>query len=224
MSALLVAALLLVAAFAATSSASAATIYACQKKKGGTIHIVAKKAKCKKGETKISWSSTGPGGKNGANGANGSNGSNGKDGANGAVAGYGAVQSSSLDLTGKNTPVQVPGLTKALPAGSFVASANIEIDALSKGAGAAGVLCELVDTPSTGPKTEQFGRWLSALNVPFFTLDLADGEIPFNMPISTGSKTSTISLQCEETLESGSEVEITAADGAIVVVQTSQNS
>ncbi|HEY2633021.1 MAG TPA: hypothetical protein VGI26_11665 [Solirubrobacteraceae bacterium] len=79
-SALLVAALLLVAAFAATSSASAATIYACQKKKSGTIHLVTKKAKCKKGETKISWNTIGPAGKNGTNGANGANG---KDGAPG---------------------------------------------------------------------------------------------------------------------------------------------
>jgi hypothetical protein len=78
--ALVVVASLLIAAFAATSSASAATIYACQKKKGGTIHLVTKKAKCKKGETKISWNTTGPAGKNGTNGTNGASG---KDGAPG---------------------------------------------------------------------------------------------------------------------------------------------
>lgn len=78
--ALVVVASLLIAAFAAASSASAATIYACQKKKGGTIHLVTKKAKCKKGETKISWNTTGKAGKNGANGVNGVNG---KDGAPG---------------------------------------------------------------------------------------------------------------------------------------------
>lgn len=75
---------LLLAAFGAASQAEAATIYGCVKKKGGTIHIVTKKAKCKKGESKLSWNSEGPAGKNGTGGTNGTNGIN---GANGTPAG-----------------------------------------------------------------------------------------------------------------------------------------
>ena len=53
----------------AVPAAPAATIYACQKKKGGTIRIVSSKTKCKKSsEKKIKWSTTGPAGKNGTNG------------------------------------------------------------------------------------------------------------------------------------------------------------
>ena len=45
----------------AVPAAPAATIYACQKKKGGTIRIVSSKTKCKKSsEKKIKWSTTGP--------------------------------------------------------------------------------------------------------------------------------------------------------------------
>ena len=74
---------LLLAAFAAAPPAEAATIYGCVKKKGGTIHIVAKKAKCKKGESKLSWSTEGPAGKNGTAGAPGTAGSKGEAGAKG---------------------------------------------------------------------------------------------------------------------------------------------
>lgn len=74
---------LLLAAFAATSQAQAQTIYACYKKKSGSIHIVTKGGKCKKGESKVSWNSEGPAGKNGTNGTNGTNGAPGKEGAAG---------------------------------------------------------------------------------------------------------------------------------------------
>ncbi len=53
---------------AASPQAEASTIYACVKKKSGSARFVKKSAKCRKGETKISWSSQGPAGKNGAPG------------------------------------------------------------------------------------------------------------------------------------------------------------
>jgi hypothetical protein len=81
---LAVASALLVGSFAVASSASASTLYACVKK-SGSAHVFAKKPKCKKGETKISWNSTGTAGKNGTNGANGSNGTNGTNGKEGAA-------------------------------------------------------------------------------------------------------------------------------------------
>lgn len=70
---------LAVTAFAAASQAQASTLYACVKK-NGTARIYSKKPKCKKGESKLSWNTTGPAGKNGANGSNGSNGSAGAAG------------------------------------------------------------------------------------------------------------------------------------------------
>jgi hypothetical protein len=73
----------LVGALAVASQASAATYYACIKK-DGSAHIYAKKPKCKRGESKLSWNNAGPAGKNGLNGKNGANGANGTNGANGA--------------------------------------------------------------------------------------------------------------------------------------------
>jgi len=67
---------------AVVGQASASTLYACVKK-SGTAHIYAKKPKCKKGESKLSWNTAGPAGKNGANGANGGGGANGTNGVNG---------------------------------------------------------------------------------------------------------------------------------------------
>lgn len=73
---------ILLGALASAPQAGAATLYACVKK-NGTAHIYAKKPKCRKHETKLSWSTEGPAGKNGLNGLNGLNGSNGKEGPQG---------------------------------------------------------------------------------------------------------------------------------------------
>ncbi len=44
---------LLVACCAMASQAQAATTYACVKKKGGSVRLVSKTSKCKKGESKV---------------------------------------------------------------------------------------------------------------------------------------------------------------------------
>lgn len=74
---------LMVASFAAASPASASTLYACVTKKG-TARVYTKAPKCKKGEKKISWNTSGAAGKNGSNGSNGVNGSSGSNGKEGA--------------------------------------------------------------------------------------------------------------------------------------------
>lgn len=72
-------ALLAVVLLSAATPADAATkkIYAC-KAKNGTIRIVAKKTRCKKGQRKISWNVAGQPGKNGKHGANGKDGAAGQ--------------------------------------------------------------------------------------------------------------------------------------------------
>src|SRR5690348_5420008 len=80
--ALFAAAALMVGVLAGASAANAKTLYACVKK-NGSAHVFCKKPKCKKGESKLSWNTSGPAGKNGANGSNGANGANGAGGAPG---------------------------------------------------------------------------------------------------------------------------------------------
>ena len=61
-------------------------VYACYKAKGkrkGAVRLVAKKAKCHKGEKKVSWGVSGPSGEGGENGQNGENGVGGEGGAGG---------------------------------------------------------------------------------------------------------------------------------------------
>lgn len=80
---LVAASTLLVSALSLASQADASAIYACVKKKSGTARFVTKKAKCKKGESKISWNNEGPAGKPGANGATGATGAKGETGVKG---------------------------------------------------------------------------------------------------------------------------------------------
>lgn len=61
-------------------------VYACYRTKGkakGTVRLVAKKKKCRKGEKKFSWNATGPAGEGGQNGAGGEPGAGGVTGATG---------------------------------------------------------------------------------------------------------------------------------------------
>lgn len=66
-------------------------VYACYKTKGkakGSVRLVAKKGKCRKGEKKIAWNAVGPQGAAGPNGEGGPNGTGegGSPGANGTAA------------------------------------------------------------------------------------------------------------------------------------------
>ena len=103
-------------ALASAPQAEAGTIYACVKKKTGAARFVTKAAKCRKGETRLTWNTQGPAGNNGAKGLNGINGTNGigglggKEGATGPR-GPGVVASGNLGgfgfescelLTGEN--------------------------------------------------------------------------------------------------------------------------
>jgi hypothetical protein len=99
---LLVTAILICAALVLTALAESAAaglvakdgkVYACYRTKGkakGTVRLVAKQRKCRKGEKKISWSATGPAGENGQSGANGESGAGG--GAPGAAGLEGRIE------------------------------------------------------------------------------------------------------------------------------------
>jgi len=218
---------LLLAALAAAPQAEAQTLYACVKK-DGSAHIFTKRPRCKRHEAKLSWNRAGTNGAAGKEGAPGKEGKEGAAGKNGAVAGYAAAQTSSSNLVGtKETVVQIPGLSKALPAGSFIVSANIRIEGASETAGAeVGAFCELVDTPSSGPATRQSGGWASAVTVKeLFGEYFAEGELALHLAVSTATNTSTVRLLCAENAEEGGkELAINAYEGTIVAVQTSKNS
>ncbi|MBS1892025.1 MAG: hypothetical protein JST59_12080 [Actinobacteria bacterium] len=83
-------------------------VYACYKAKGkskGAVRLVPKKAKCKRGEKKISWGSAGPAGTPGQSGENGSNGESGAAGETGA-AGVKGLESKVQSLTNKVTALE----------------------------------------------------------------------------------------------------------------------
>jgi hypothetical protein len=103
---LLTAAALLVGLFAESAPAaqivgSDGQVYACYKAKGkrkGSVRLVAKNARCKRGERKTSWSATGTAGTNGQRGAAGPTGSAGSAGGTGGSGTVG-LETQVLDLT-----------------------------------------------------------------------------------------------------------------------------
>jgi hypothetical protein len=212
---------LLLAAFAAAPAADASTIYVCAKKSNGAVRIVGKNARCKKGESKMSWNTEGPAGKNGSNGAagpagaTGAPGANGKEGANGAVAGYSAAQSSVVNITSGEEVVE-----KTLPAGDYLISAKVETFASATSDGFVAVWCELYDAGTeadldeaawTGGLAEyEAGKWGGGSTLPVQTaLDLSSST---KVQVWRGTSLNRPSA------------EVVAAEGKISAVKTSSNS
>lgn len=89
-------------------------VYACYKTRGkakGSVRLVAKKAKCHKGERKISWNATGPSGAAGENGEGGANGGAGEGGPAG-IAGL-ERQVGSLQNKVESLESKLKGITNA---------------------------------------------------------------------------------------------------------------
>lgn len=164
---------------------------------------------------------TGPIGPAGPAGPAGQNGANGHDG---AVAGYSATQNGSLlDITSTNgVPTQVPGMTKTLPAGSYLASGTILASvSTTSGPGLADIKCVLTDTPSDGSAlTSYTTRWLGPVNVP---AQAGHAEMPYALAFTTKA-TSTLSVGCYQDLELGTSVSTAVENGTLQVVQTNSNS
>ena len=210
---LMAAAALMIGVLAGASSANASTLYACVKK-NGSAHIYSKKPKCKKGESKLSWNSSGPAGKNGANGTNGANGSNGAAGTNGAVAGYVVAQTGFIDITKEKKLI----LSKTLPAGNFLVSAKVETSAAGKSSGLEESRCELFD----GATLDE-SQWSGPLQEFILGTFIGGSTLPLQAAV-TLPKPTAVQLFCEAQLNKATSGEQSAEDGVLSAVQTSSNS
>jgi hypothetical protein len=180
-------------------------------KGGGTARIVSKKARCRKGESRLSWNSQGPAGKNGTDGAAGKegpagkNGSNGSNGANGAVAGYSITQSELVELPAGSGGQIVLG--EELPAGKYMLSAKADIHVMSTAAGFVDVACELFAPEGEGEELLD----LSELTSPLAELKAgefaADGTDSMQTAVSFG-KTTLVLMGCFEPYSGGVEAGI----------------
>jgi hypothetical protein len=164
---------------------------------------------------------TGSQGAQGNAGANGTNGTNGTNGVNGAVAGYSGTGQVSM-----GTQMQLTVLTKTLPAGSYVISGSVAVQAQRPGA-----------TPSSTGASVQCGLTLSGsgtVNETFTSPwdaqvdETADGTISF---ATAGKLTSpgTVTISCTNySGPGGAQDNGTYASigliGYVTAVQTTSNS
>jgi hypothetical protein len=176
------AAALLIGGFAAPPRADAGTLYACVKK-NGNARLFTRRPKCKKRESRLSWSTSGPAGRNGLNGSsgqpgkdgaagrdgapgkdgvngkdglNGIDGANGVDGANGAVGGFATALAAGETVPYTTATEGSPAtiISKSLPAGNFIVGAKAELVYTdTKAGGAAATVCKLIDVPAGGGAT-----------------------------------------------------------------------
>jgi hypothetical protein len=249
----LAAALLVSAAIHATEvSAGATTYYACVNK-SGAARISKKRLRCRKGESRLSWRSTGAPGRNGlnglsgaagrdgvngrdgangrdgSNGTNGVDGTNGKDGANGAVAGYATAPMSegvAFTTASEGSPQTITSMP--LPAGSFVANGKVELRLSdTKSGGFANVECRMLDEPSTGGTIgADTSGWSTLIDFPFVAIHVAQTTLPLTLAIDSPTEPSTLSLVCWVGVKeaAGGTFTAEANNAAITAVQTTSNS
>jgi hypothetical protein len=213
-------------ALAAAPASSAATIYTCVSKKGA-MRVVSAKTKCKHGESKLSWSSSGPAGPAGVTGAAGATGAAGKQGASGDGIDYGTskIGKESVELA-KGSEAVV--LSKTLPAGTyFVTAQTTLLVAEAKTSTLEAIACGIADSTGTPAFLEPAGQALDE-SVWFQTLmSLGSGEFgaSSNMALQTQLTTTaptTLALMCA-TVEGTSEGLTEAFDSELSALQTTAN-
>ena len=140
--------MLLLVGLASATAADGATIYACVKR-NGSIRLVARAARCRFRESKISWNTRGPAGRNGASGKNGANGKNGSTGATGKTGpsgtngADGADGSSTGSVDFNDGPFELGPLQQAVatlpnvPAGNYILAAKVQVENANKAEGVA---------------------------------------------------------------------------------------
>lgn len=257
---------LLLTAFVAMPFADSSTaIYACVNRRSGTMRAIANTAKCRRGESKLSWNTEGPAGKAGATGQpgkegpqgiaglagkegpRGTEGPAGKEGPQGeegpagpaggptgpegptgpsgsssAPAGYSAGGNGVSTLSGAEVPIA----ERALPAGSYMLSAEVGLFASASTATRAGAICYLMDSPGAVFTTPTL-----MINKAIWTVELAGNSfghfegassVPLIGPLTTTEST-IVSLVCRSSVL-GSDLTTEAYSATITAVQTSGNS
>src|SRR5215469_14195211 len=124
-------AVLVGAAIPAMAGSKAVTYYACVTNRTGAVKIVAKTARCRLGQHKISWNKTGP------------------QGPPGVVTGYHSITHGGSTST---SSITVEALL--LPAGSFIVNASVDLAVVSNEGESTNVAdCRLLDGSGTAIDT-----------------------------------------------------------------------
>jgi hypothetical protein len=200
-------------------AASAAKIYTCVNDKSGAMRLVSAKTKCRHGERKLSWNTSGPAGAPGATGAAGSPGA---PGTNGVGADYASFTLGPTELAASEVVV-----TKTIPAGSYFVNAKTVIGATDATTAVfVGVICELVDTSGTVgvvelPQALDLGEWQQQLSNSFGTEYDAATTLAMQAQLTTTEAT-TLAMVCAA-VNGSKEAKFFAVASQLSALQTTAN-
>jgi hypothetical protein len=237
----------LLAMLAASPRVDGAVVYACAKK-GATIHLVAKKSRCNKGEAKLELSATGPRGVTGATGPTGVTGATGPTGAAGPTgatgpggatgAGGATGPSGATGATGATGPAaggvgysaSNPGsvnitskaetvVSKELPPGNYILSAKVETIATGTTTESVSIECQLL-ADGKAPALDT-SEWIgAAVHFKEEPIDQAATALTLQAAL-TAAKSSTVSVVCETLENEIITPTVTAGRGQLQAVQMS---
>jgi hypothetical protein len=210
------------AAAVAAGSAQAASIHACVKPHSGVTRIVTAKARCRHGEKKLSWSTTGPQGKTGPAGGPGAGGANGANGTGPAF----ATDATEVEVTTKSNVM----LEKSVPPGSYVVSGSLILTAKAATAKFVDVFCLLGEDPGTSftisegepssVKVLSFVGW----EVPLAQESATEFDAVTTMPLAvafTTSVTTTLGLVCLDDQDTPAGVTVRSPSAVLIATRVS---
>jgi hypothetical protein len=180
--------------------------------KHGALDVVKAGKRCPKGTTSLAFSRSGPQGKTGATGAPGA------AGTSAAYFAYGG--NSSVAISPLATTVSV--LSKSgVPAGTYAITAKVNLTAVDAHPGATSQInCQLVDVPASGATVGDSDFWTSATSALIGGSFEDQTTLPLAFDLTT-TKTSTITLQCNDVENNNATASftLTASNAEISAVQ-----
>jgi hypothetical protein len=181
--------------------------------KRGALDVVKAGKRCPKGTTALAFSRTGPQGRTGATGA---------QGAAGTSAAYFAYGGNSNVVLSSPVATTVSVLSKSgVPAGTYAITAKVNLTAVDAHPGATSqVNCQLVDVPASGATVGDSDFWTSATSALIGGSFEDQTTLPLAFDLTT-TKTSTITLQCNDVENNNATASftLTASNAEISAVQ-----
>lgn len=170
-------------------------IHGCYAAETGQVRLVEDAASCRRSETAISWSQTGPRGETGAPGPTGPAGATGPQGEPGAAASVAGITASDDYFFEPIGPAVRRVLTKRIPEGRYIVQATVSTSVHK-------------DTPVTEPRDPQIG---CSLEAPGYHPAMAWVTVANTMRLDYFRGDAQVSLSGAITLEAEADVAIECA-------------
>lgn len=132
------------------------------------------------------------------------------------VTSYSTASSASVSFAGETNKTVI---SRSLPAGTFAVNGKVELTGASSVADEwFNIGCRLINTPTSGSATNDFGSYYGSTDSYVFIIPAGSEVMPFSLIVNQAVD-STIAIQCSDVAEGATSYTATAADAAITAIK-----